>query len=110
VSAWTNRSSDGKADPKIVPPRLRILCWKGLGADCEERHEPASDIDTLVAKSLNALDPNRPIKEADTSLILTLWHAVTETIQAKENLLLRRSPLHKKQTPPCRRTTAASVA
>ncbi|MET0538886.1 MAG: hypothetical protein ABWZ64_13230, partial [Xanthobacteraceae bacterium] len=40
--------------------------WKGLGADSEEKHEPASDIDAaVVVDSLKALDPNRPIREAD---------------------------------------------
>jgi len=34
----------GKAAVEIVPPRLRILWWKGLGADSEEKQEPASDI------------------------------------------------------------------
>ena len=37
---------------------------KGLGADSEEKHEPASDVDTVVVDSLKALDPNRPIREA----------------------------------------------
>jgi len=37
--------SVGKAALQIVPPRLRIPCWKGRGADSEEKHEPASDID-----------------------------------------------------------------
>jgi hypothetical protein len=56
----------GKADPKIIPPRLRIPRWKGLSADSEEKHEPASDIDTVVVvDSLKALDPERPIREAD---------------------------------------------
>ncbi len=41
-------STDGKAARKIVPPRLRIPYWKGLGADSEEKHEPVSDIDTVV--------------------------------------------------------------
>ena len=58
MSAWTYRQSDGKAASKIVPPRLRIPCWKGLGADSEEKREPASDIDTVVVDSLKALDPN----------------------------------------------------
>ena len=35
------------------------------GADSEEKHEPASDIDTAVVDSLKALDPKRPIREAD---------------------------------------------
>ena len=64
VSAWTYRQSDGKAASKIVPPRLRIPCWKGLGADSEEKREPASDIDTVVVDSLKALDPKWPIREA----------------------------------------------
>src|SRR6478735_3218040 len=64
MSAWTYRQSDGKAASKIVPPRLRIPCWKGLGADSEEKREPASDIDTVVVDSLKALDPKWPIREA----------------------------------------------
>ena len=39
---------NGKAAQEIVPPRPRILWWKGPGADSEEKHEPASDIDTEV--------------------------------------------------------------
>ena len=65
MSAWTCRSTDGKAADKIVPPRLRIPYWKGLGADSEEKHEPVSDIDTAVVDSLKALDPKRPIREAE---------------------------------------------
>ena len=65
MSAWSCRSIDGKADQKIVPPRLRIPYWKGLGADSEEKHEPASDIDTASMDGLKALDPKRPIREAD---------------------------------------------
>ena len=61
-------STDGKAARKIVPPRLRIPYWKGLGADSEEKHEPVSDIDTVVVDSLKALDPKRPIREADIAL------------------------------------------
>src|SRR6266566_9632505 len=58
-------STDGKAARKIVPPRLRIPYWKGLGADSVEKHEPVSDIDTVVVDSLKALDPEWPIREAD---------------------------------------------
>jgi hypothetical protein len=36
-----------------------------LCADSVEKHEPASDIDTAVVDGLKALDPNRPIREAD---------------------------------------------
>ena len=34
-------------------------------ADSEEKHEPVSDIDTVVVNSLKALDPEWPIREAD---------------------------------------------
>ena len=65
MSAWTCRSSAGKADQKIDPPRPRIPGWKGLGADSEEKREPVSDIDTATVDSLKALDPKQPIREAD---------------------------------------------
>jgi hypothetical protein len=32
------------------------------GADSEEKHEPVSDIDTIVVDSLKALDPEWPIR------------------------------------------------
>src|ERR1700757_4291121 len=67
MSAWIGRSSHGKAAAKIVPPDPRIPRWKGLGADSEEKREPASDIDTVPADSLKALDLDRPIREADVS-------------------------------------------
>ena len=37
---------------------------EGLGADSEEKHEPASDIDTMV-DSLKVLDPKRPQKNSE---------------------------------------------
>ena len=40
--------------------------YKGLGADSEEKHEPASDIDTAMVDSLKVLDLERPIREADS--------------------------------------------
>jgi len=68
MSAWTYCLQDGKAADKIVPPRLRIPWWKGPGADSEEKHELVSDIDAaMVVDSLKALDPKRPIREADIS-------------------------------------------
>src|SRR5208282_5896135 len=60
-----SRAEAADAQDKIVPPRLRIPWWKGLGADSEEKHEPVSDIDTAAADSLKALDPERPIREAE---------------------------------------------
>ena|ERR1700727_2542695 len=65
MSAWTRRHTDGKVVRKIVPPRPRIPRWKGPGADSEEKHEPASDIDTALMDSLKVLDPEGPIREAD---------------------------------------------
>ena len=66
MSAWICRHTDGKVvQKKIVPPRPRIPYWKGLGADSEEKHEPASDIDTALVDSLKVLDPEGPIREAD---------------------------------------------
>ena len=54
------------------PPCLNLLTkkapYKGLGADSEEKHEPVSDIDTAPADSLKALDPKRPIREAEVIL------------------------------------------
>ena len=38
---------------------------EGPCAESEEKHEPASDADAAVVDSLKALDPNRPIREAD---------------------------------------------
>ena len=68
MSAWTCRWCNGKADPKIVPPRPRIPSWKGLGADSEEKREPVSDIDTAVVDSLKVLDLKWPIREADIAI------------------------------------------
>ena len=38
------------------------------GADSEEKHEPASDVDAVMVDSLKALDPERPIREADVGV------------------------------------------
>src|SRR5262245_66273612 len=51
------------------PKRLFHLVFeshdgRAPGADSEEKHEPVSDIDTVVVDSLKALDPERPIREA----------------------------------------------
>ena len=68
---------------KIVPPRLRIPLWKGLGADSEEKHEPASDIDTAVVDSLKVLDPKRPIREAEVHLAFLLCRRSANRRHAK---------------------------
>jgi hypothetical protein len=36
-----------------------------MSADSEEKHEPVSDIDTVAMDGPKALDPKRPIREAD---------------------------------------------
>ena len=38
------------------------------GADSEEKREPVGDIDIAVVDSLKALDPKRPIREADMAI------------------------------------------
>jgi len=85
MSAWSCRSIDGKAAHKIVPPRPRIPCWKGPGADSEEKQELASDIEIAVVDSLKVLDSKRPIREADISRDLrsAVMTNVTTTLRAK---------------------------
>jgi len=48
---------------------LEIPCWKGLGADSEEKREPVSNINAGVVDCLKALDPEPPIREADVSVM-----------------------------------------
>jgi hypothetical protein len=54
---------------KDAPPCINFLTtkapYKGLGAESEKKHEPASDIDTAAVDSLKALDSKWPIREAD---------------------------------------------
>src|SRR5471032_2658144 len=65
MTAWTcQRQTAGKAAQKIVPLLPRTPCWKGLGADSEEKREPVSDINTALVDSLKVLDSKRPIREA----------------------------------------------
>jgi len=46
---------------------------EGPCADSEEKHEPVSDTNTAAIESLKALDPDRPIREADiASTLLSL--------------------------------------
>jgi hypothetical protein len=54
-------SPDGKAAQKIVPPRPRIPIMEGPCAESEEKHEPASDVDTATVDSLNVLVPEPPL-------------------------------------------------
>jgi hypothetical protein len=45
--------------------RRRSAAWTILLDYSEEKHEPVSDIDTVGVNGLKALDPKRPIREAD---------------------------------------------
>jgi hypothetical protein len=45
--------------------------YKGLYADSVEKHEPASDVATVMVDSLKALDPNR--LEKRTWAICSIW-------------------------------------
>ena len=65
-------SSSDRLDLPFVTGRL-VDCsassstpmMEGPGADSEEKHEPVSDIDTVVVVvGLKALDPEWPIREA----------------------------------------------
>ena len=53
-----------------------------FGADSEEKHEPVSDIDTAALDSLKALDPKRPIREADTLRVTTRTVLPAEMVSA----------------------------
>src|SRR6516164_1401447 len=62
-AARSNRETD---DGKNASPCLTQKApYKGLSADSGEKHEPAGDPDVVAVDSLKALDPNRPIREAD---------------------------------------------
>jgi hypothetical protein len=45
--------------------RRRSAAWTILLDYSEEKHEPVSDVDTVGVNGLKALDPKRPIREAD---------------------------------------------
>jgi hypothetical protein len=62
----SNQETDeGKRCAALANSLTKKAPYKGLGADSVEKHEPVSDIDTVVVDSLKALDPKRPIREAD---------------------------------------------
>jgi hypothetical protein len=46
---------------------------RALSADSEEKREPVGDINTAMADSLKALDPKRPIREADIAFASRRW-------------------------------------
>jgi hypothetical protein len=55
------------------------------GADSEEKHEPVSDIETVVVDSLKALDPEWPIREADVRATCLLVAFVPFWINAPQS-------------------------
>jgi hypothetical protein len=61
---------------------------EGLGADSEEKHEPAGDIDTAAVDSLKALDPKRPIREAD--IVLLFDHLVGALLKKRRHIEAKR--------------------
>jgi hypothetical protein len=62
----SNQETDeGKRCAALANSLTKKAPYKGLGADSVEKHEPVSDIDTVVVDSLKALDPEWPIREAD---------------------------------------------
>src|SRR2546421_11370896 len=66
MSAWTYRLTARPPD-RLFHLVLESHDGRAPGADSEEKHEPVSDIDTVVVDSLKALDPEWPIREADVN-------------------------------------------
>src|SRR5947207_12730558 len=56
---------EGKRCAALANSLTKKAPYKGLGADSEEKREPASDIETAEVDSLKVLDPEWPIREAD---------------------------------------------
>jgi len=64
----SNQETDeGKRCAALANSLTKKAPYKGLGAESEEKQEPASDIDTGLVDGLKVLDPERPIREAAVS-------------------------------------------
>jgi hypothetical protein len=64
----SNQETDeGKRCAALANSLTKKAPYKGLGAESEEKQEPASDIGTGVVDGLKVLDPERPIREAAVS-------------------------------------------
>ena len=61
AASGTSRSITAIFGPHVDHGHLWIY---GTERVPEEKHEPVSDIDTIVVDSLKALDPEWPIREA----------------------------------------------
>jgi len=64
MSAWTCLRQGHLKDRSTSSSNPMM---EGPCADSGEKHEPASDVDAAAVDSLKALDPSRPIREADIS-------------------------------------------
>ena len=64
MSAWTCRQT-ARPPERLLHPVFEPHHGRASGADSGEKHEPAGDIDAAAVASLEALDPGRPIREAD---------------------------------------------
>ena len=79
-AARSNRETD---DGKNASPCLTQKApYKGLSADSGEKHEPAGDPDVVAVDSLKALDPNRPIREADSCTAAKSVYSITSSAMA----------------------------
>ena len=65
MSAGPTVSPTARPPNRLVHPVLEPHDGRAQEPNSGEKHEPASDIDTAAVDSLKALDPNRPIREAD---------------------------------------------
>ena len=72
MSAWVGRISRQGRGRDCSASSSNPMMEGPPGANSEEKHEPVSDIDTVVVDSLKALDPEWPIREAD--IVDALWH------------------------------------
>ena len=67
MSAWTCVTLTARPSQRLFRLVFESHDARGLGADSVEKHEPVSDIDTVLVGSLKALDPKRPSREADVN-------------------------------------------
>jgi len=65
MSAWTCLRQ-GRLKDRSTSSSNPMM--EGPCADSGEKHEPASDVDAAAVDSLKALDPSRPIREADIAV------------------------------------------
>ena len=65
MSAWTCRHVTARPTQRLFRLVLESHTGRAFCVESEEKHEPVSDIDTVLVDGLKALDLNRPIREAD---------------------------------------------